>query len=229
LTHVWLLDVRCRQEYLAKEGSAHAWQAPERWVMTAPAAFSLRGPFHWHCVELPMVAHSLSFTGFKRLLNSPAKDVTMSSARLQSASVDKARQLISREFARLLNAGNYLVRVRIVRIGDEPAEAWFYAHHDNDWHKESGGITDRALVLALVETLEMLATKEHADEWSARKRASADYHDTEVKFHSDKLKSRLGGKLESALAGLLFRDAHDSKKDKRRAIRTPRAGRKSVR
>jgi len=150
----------------------------------------------------------------------------MSSARLQSAATDKARQLIGREFARLLNAGNHLVRVRIVRTGEQPAEAWFYSHRDNDWHKEPGGITDRALVLALAETLDKLATRQHSDEWSARKRTSADFHDTEFKFHRDKLESRLGAKLESALAGLLFRDAHDSKKDKRHAIRTPRVGRK---
>jgi hypothetical protein len=150
----------------------------------------------------------------------------MSSAKAESLAVDEARQLICREFARLLKNGNSMVRVRVVKTGGSPSEAWFYAHRDNDWRKEPGGVTDRALVQALAETLEMVATREHADEWSARKRTSADYHDTEVKFHRDKLGSRLGAKLESVLAGLLFRDSHDSKKDKRHAIRTPRAGRK---
>jgi hypothetical protein len=149
----------------------------------------------------------------------------MSSAKAESLVIDDARQLICREFARLLNDGNSMVRVRVARSGGKPSEAWFYSHRDNDWRKEPGGITDRPLVEALAETLEMLATREHGDEWSARKRTSADYHDTEVKFHRAKLESRLGVKLESALAGLLFRDSHDSKKDERHAIRTPRAGR----
>jgi len=150
----------------------------------------------------------------------------MSSAKAESLVIDKARQLICREFARLLNDGNSMVRVRIARTGGKPSEAWFYAHRDNDWQKEPQVITDQPLVEALAETLEMLATREHTDEWSARKRTSADYHDTEVKFHREKLDPRLGAKLESVLVGLLFRDSHDSKKDKRHAIRTPRAGRK---
>jgi hypothetical protein len=150
----------------------------------------------------------------------------MSSAKAESLAVDEARQLICREFARLLNSGNFVVRVRIVVTEGQPAEAWFYSHRDNDWHKESAAITERTLVQALAETLDMLATREHADEWLARKRISADYHDTEMKFHRDKLESRLGAKLASVLEGLLFHDSHNSKKDKRRNIRTPRAERR---
>ncbi len=150
----------------------------------------------------------------------------MGSAKAESLAVDEARQWICREFARLLNAGNFVARVRIVKTGGEPSEAWLYAHRDNDWHKEPGVITDRNLVQALAETLDMLATREHADEWLARKRNSADYHDTEMKFHREKLETRLGAKLESVLWGVLFHDSHDSRKDKRRNIRTPRAERK---
>ena len=148
----------------------------------------------------------------------------MSSAKAESSAVDEARRVICREFARMLNAGTSTTRVRIVQSSGEPTEAWFYSHGDDGWHKEPGGITDPKLVLALEETLEMLASREHTDEWSARKQASSDFHDTELKFHRDKVESRLGDQLESALSGLLFRDRHDSKKDKRHAIRTPRGG-----
>lgn len=148
----------------------------------------------------------------------------MSSAKAESRAVDEARQLICREFARMINAGTSTTRVRIVRAGGEPTEAWFYSHGDEGWHKEPGGITDQKLVRALEQTLEMLASREHTDEWSARTQASSDYHDTDVRFHREKIDSRLGKQLESALTGLLFRDSHDAKKDKRHAIRTPRGG-----
>jgi hypothetical protein len=149
--------------------------------------------------------------------------MTMGSAKAENLAVDDARQWICREFARLLNAGNFVARVRIVQTGGEPSEAWLYAHRDNDWHKESPALTDRTLVKALAETLDTLAIREHADEWLARKRVSADYQDIEMKFHREKLETRLGAKLESVLSGILFHDSHDSRKDKRRNIRTPRA------
>lgn len=148
----------------------------------------------------------------------------MSSSKAEGSAIDAARQVICREFARMLNAGTSTTRVRIVRTSGEPTEAWFYSHGDDGWHKEPGGITDRKLALALEETLEMLASREHSDEWSARKQSSSDFHDTDFHFHRDKVEPRLGDQLESALEGLLFRDRHDSKKDKRHAIRTPRGG-----
>ncbi|MBI3862585.1 MAG: hypothetical protein HY290_11900 [Planctomycetia bacterium] len=83
-------------------------------------------------------------------------------------------------------------------------------------------ITDPRLVQALEEALAMLASKRHADEWSARRHSSPDHDDVDLQFHRDKLEDRSGEQIESLLAGLLFRDRHDSKKDKRQAIRTPR-------
>src|SRR5262245_10264666 len=58
---VWLLDVRCRREYLASNGPAQGWRVPERRVVTAPAVVSPRGSFYLHGVEFPMVAGSLPF------------------------------------------------------------------------------------------------------------------------------------------------------------------------
>lgn len=149
----------------------------------------------------------------------------MSSAKAGSLAVDQARQLLCREFARMLNAGTFTARVRIAHSSDGPAEAWFYAHRSRGWRKEPDAITDPELVSSIKETLDMLASREHTDEWSIRRHENPAYDDTDVQFHREKLEHRLGEKLESALAGVLFRDSHDSKKDKRHAIRTPRSAR----
>lgn len=151
----------------------------------------------------------------------------MSSAKAGSRAVDEARQVICREFARMLNAGTFTVRVRVAHSGDGAAEAWFYAHRSRGWRKEPDAITDPELVSAITETLDMLASRQHTDEWSVRRNKSRAYDDTDVQFHREKLEHRLGAKLGSALAGVLFRDSHDSKKDKRHAIRTPRSARPS--
>lgn len=146
----------------------------------------------------------------------------MSSAKNGSSAVDQARELLCLVFARMVNAGSFTVRTRIVQRSDEPVEAWFYAHHADGWQKEPDAVTDRALVRGLQETVAMLASKGHHDEWSAKQHSSADYHDTDIQFHAEKLRNRIGKELESTLMGLLFRDSHDSKQDLRRAIRTRR-------
>lgn len=144
----------------------------------------------------------------------------MSSTKSGSSAVDQARQLMCRAFARMVNAGSYTVRTRIVHSAGKPTEAWFYAHSDTGWHKEPDGVTSHELVRALEEEAQLLASKGHGDEWSVKVHSSADSHDTDLQFHRDKLEQRVGQKLESALMGLLFRDSHDSKKDVRRSIRT---------
>jgi hypothetical protein len=146
----------------------------------------------------------------------------MSSAKSASQSVDEARDRICHEFARMLNSGAWTVRIRIATMPEGNNEVWFYSHRANLWRKEPDRVTDPELVLAIEETVEMLATRERADEWTIRRHDSHDVHDFVVRFHRGKLEQRLGANLESALEGLLFRDGHDSKRDKRRAIRTPR-------
>jgi len=147
----------------------------------------------------------------------------MSSAKAESTAVDEARRIICHEFARILNAGSFTVRVRVSHQGDS-AVALFFSHRDEGWQKASDDLTDLTLVAGIEETLEMLASKQHADEWSARKQAHADHSDVDIRFHREKLEHHLGARLESTLTGLLFGDIHDSKKDKRRNIRTPRSG-----
>jgi hypothetical protein len=149
----------------------------------------------------------------------------MSSTKAGSARVDEARQLICREFARMLSKGMLTVRVRIELVEKEPAEAWFYGETEDRWHKRPGGVKGRALVRAIEESLDALASRKHADEWSARRSASADWRDTQLHFHADKVEEWPARKIESALMGTLFRDAHASKKDVRRNIRTPVRGR----
>src|SRR6516164_2380720 len=48
------------------------------------------------------------------------------------------------------------------------------------------------LVQAMNETLEMLASKEHHDTWSARRQSRADGQDVELRFHPEHLEDRLG-------------------------------------
>jgi hypothetical protein len=147
----------------------------------------------------------------------------MSSAKTGSLAIDQARQFLCREIARSMNAGKFSVRVRIARLSTGPVAAWFYSHRDDGWHKEAESVTDRELVIALDETLDMLASKGHCDEWLSRRHRAADHSDTDLQFHREKLDAQLGERLESVLAGLLFRDGHESKKDVRHAIRTPRS------
>ncbi len=149
----------------------------------------------------------------------------MSSTKAGSVKIDEARQLICHEFARMLNAGILTVRVRVDLVDKEPAEAWFYGHSDDKWHKQALVVKDKALLRAVEEALDTLLSREHAVEWSARRATSADWRDTDLHFHHGKLEQRLGKKLESMLTGILFHDAHSSKKDVRRNIRTPMRGR----
>lgn len=159
----------------------------------------------------------------------PERMNVMSSAKKGSVAVDQARQLLRSECARSMSAGHYTVRVRITQTNGEPVGAGFYFHGPKGWKKQPEQITDRKLVQGLAETLEMLVTKEHGDECLVRRSKASDGYDTDLQFHPDRFANRLGAKLESVLEGVLFRDSHDSKKDKRSSIRTPKqaAGRKA--
>jgi hypothetical protein len=149
----------------------------------------------------------------------------MSTKNAGSPAIDRARQLLCNEITRAMRERGFLIRVRVTRAEGRPAEARFYSHGEHGWQTESQPITDRELVCALDETLEMLSSQAHHDAWSARRQSHADGYDVELKFHPDKLIGRLGDELNSVLVGILFRDQHDSKKDARHAIRTPRPGR----
>jgi hypothetical protein len=155
------------------------------------------------------------------------KEFIMSSSRAGSRAVDEARQALCREVARCINSGSFTVRVRVTTSADRPIAARIEAHHGDGWKKQFAWSGDPALVLALDETLAMLASTKHRDEWSAERRAHSDGYELDLQFHPEKFKDRLGSNLESVLTGLLFRDSHDSKKDSRRSIRTPRPKRAS--
>lgn len=146
----------------------------------------------------------------------------MSSVKAGNPQVDKAREILCHEIARCLKEKRFSVRIRIAETDGKPAEASFYSHGQHGWQKESQPVTDKVLVNAMNETLEMLASKAHHDVWSARCESHSDGRDTELEFHADKLTGRLGEGLESLLMGVLFHDHHDSSKDVRRNIRTPR-------
>ena len=145
----------------------------------------------------------------------------MNSTNAADVMVDEARLVICHRFAEMLNAGSSSLRVRINLVGGGP-EAWFYSHDDHGWHKSDGTITDPPLVQAIEEALNMLASQQHSNGWSAWKHKNPDYRDIDVHFHRDTFSHRLGDQLEFELAGLLFRDRHDSRKDERHAIRPPR-------
>jgi hypothetical protein len=145
----------------------------------------------------------------------------MNSASAAEVMVDEARSIICHRFAQMLNGGSNSLRVRIICSANKP-EAWFYSHDGTGWHKSEGAIVDAPLVQAIEEALNMVASQQHSDGWSAWKHKSRDHHDIDVHFHRDAFAHRLGNQLEFELAGLLFRDRHDSRKDERHAIRPPR-------
>jgi hypothetical protein len=136
--------------------------------------------------------------------------------------VDQARLALCRELARCIKAGNYTVRVRVTTSAGRPVAVRADAHSGDGWHKQFECRDDHALIEAFDETLALLASTRHHDDWSAQRRAHADGYEVELQFHPDKFKDRAGSNLESVLTGLLFRDRHDSNKDSRRSIRTPR-------
>lgn len=146
----------------------------------------------------------------------------MSSSKDGSGAVDQARQVLRSECARSMSAGHFTVRVRVTQTGGKPVAAGFYFHGADGWKKQPDRITDRKLVQALAETLDMLVSRGQGDEWLVCRHKVSDGHDTDLQFHPAKFEGRRGKKLESALDGMLFRDSHDSKKDERRSIRTPK-------
>jgi hypothetical protein len=172
--------------------------------------------------DLPKTALYFRFSLVQRTCTHIERIIIMSSAKTGSLAVDQARQFLCREFARSMNAGNFTVRVRIARLSTGPVAAWFYSHRDDGWHKEPESVTDRELVVALDETLDMLASRGHCDEWLSRRHKAADHCDTDLQFHREKLEGHLGDNLEWLLTGLLFRDNHESKKDVRHSVRVPR-------
>jgi hypothetical protein len=146
----------------------------------------------------------------------------MSSVHAGNPQVDAARQILCQEIARCMKAKKYSMRVRIAETDGHPEHVSFYSHGGEGWQKESQAINDPVLVNAMNETLEMLASQEHHDGWSARRQSHSDVHDTDFQFHPDKFADHFDKGLESALMGVLFRDHHDSRKDIRRNVRTPR-------
>lgn len=147
----------------------------------------------------------------------------MSSTTAGSSQVDQAREVICHQIAGSLNAGRFAVRVRINTRNGQASEARFYSHGDQGWQNEAQPVTSAPLVRGIEETLAMLTSKGHGDEWSIRHNVHADGHETDIRFHREKLSASLGDGLAKVLDGVLFRDQHDSRKDSRRSIRTPHA------
>jgi len=146
----------------------------------------------------------------------------MSSSTKGSPVVDQARLALCRELARCLKAGVFTVRIRVETSAGRPVVVRVDAHQKDGWQNQFSCRDDQALVAALDETLALVASTTHHDDWSAQRRAHADGYEIELQFRPEKLQGRTGSNLESVLTGLMFRDSHDSKKDSRRSIRTPR-------
>ncbi|RPI87875.1 MAG: hypothetical protein EHM42_04830 [Planctomycetaceae bacterium] len=134
------------------------------------------------------------------------------------------RTLICDHFAALLNSGARQVRVRVSQPQQQPAEVWFYSHQNNEWHKSADLVRDAALAVAIDDLMERIASKPHGDEWSARRHKASDFVDTDVTFHGDKIAAHSGAGLSSFVHGLLFRDDHDSRQDRRQSLRHGPAG-----
>jgi hypothetical protein len=148
----------------------------------------------------------------------------MSSNASSGQVVDTARATLCRQFSEFLKEGASHVRVRLHRKGDAVDEAWFYAHHANQWKKQGAGVTQADLMAALEQDLEMLASRGKRDGLTIRKAVASDATDYDFQFQPDLAQAHPHVSLETTLLGILFRDAHASGGDVRRSIRTPHQG-----
>lgn len=141
-----------------------------------------------------------------------------------SALLDTARTEICNRFAALLNAGARQVRVRVSLTGKEPQAIWFYSHQNNEWHKSTDELTAPDVVGLVAEQMELIGSKPHGDVCSSRRHQAADFVDTDLTFHDDKIAGHVGDGLATFVFGLLFRDDHDSNQDRRQSLRHGAAG-----
>lgn len=149
----------------------------------------------------------------------------MGSSKGGAAAVDDARREICDRFAGMIREGGLTVRVRLTRKGVVPSEARFAVHRGNQWHTEADVLTDAALLNAVWEEMEQVASRGHAEEWSARWDEAPDWVEVAVQFRAEKISAHAGEALPSLLMGMLFHSRHDSGQDRRRSIRRgPRAG-----
>lgn len=130
--------------------------------------------------------------------------------------VDEARHDLCSQFAQAVRGGTWQVRVR---LDSSSGAAWFYEHYDNQWHKRDAAVQDPQLVAAIAEQLDDLASKPHGDAFQVSRRMAADWRDTDISFHREKIESHVNESLEAYLLGLLFLDHRDAGQDVRRRIR----------
>lgn len=129
-----------------------------------------------------------------------------------SVHVDLARSFLCRELARIVNGDANEVRIR-VHHASRPDHVWIYVRRHNAWEKQSDAIDQPDLAQEINRQLEMLATRGKTDELSIRHHCKPDFDDTELQFNKEWMDSRRGPHLASHLAGVLFRDGHDHRRD----------------
>lgn len=129
------------------------------------------------------------------------------------------RRDLCRKIADGMRSGAFGFQLRFVRSGDEVLEAWIYDYQDHQWRKR-GTFTDSPVIAReLFHQIEMISTREFADNWSCRRIDHSDHTDFEIKFHREAIEAHLEADLESYLMGCLFSGHHDSGLNERRRIR----------
>lgn len=137
--------------------------------------------------------------------------------------VSEVRQEICRHIARKMNPRSLRFQIRIVKPNGQAQEAWLYVHRGHEWKKQSDITFTASAVPQLEEQLQQIASREHTDDWTARRHGHADHVDFDIQFQREVVEQHRNGNLKSYLLGSLFERNRNSQKDARRSIRTPSA------
>jgi hypothetical protein len=144
----------------------------------------------------------------------------MTSSKTDRRAVDQAREVLLSECARGIYEGYFTVRIRIIQSACEAVEAWFYFHGVDGWQRQPWRYTDRELLQALANTLDILLSEGQGDEWLVRRHVVSHGYDIDLQFFPDKVAGRLVDNLDLALDRLLACDRPTLKRDSCNSIRT---------
>lgn len=131
--------------------------------------------------------------------------------------IDAARRWIVSSCAALLNEGVYKIRVRLIEPKGDPVHASIYQHVDNRWTQTSYSVDGREVTTAVQTVSRMLASHPPTDSWHVRHSIADDFEDIDLQFYREAVKAHAGTNMLSWVTGLLFKDTHASRQDRRRS------------
>lgn len=131
--------------------------------------------------------------------------------------IDEAREWIAKRCADLLRDGSFQIRLRIVAPNGEPTGALLYRRDANHWVRKAPTVDDASLAIAVRSVMQMLASHPPTDVWRAHHHFASDFEDIDLQFHRDAVGAHADDNLQSRVSGVLLKDAHASRQDRRTA------------